>query len=215
MCLGGCWKEPVLCLPQHIEGFERSKLNLDRLNLTQTHTIAHALTAPVIRLSTNIIWVEWWVFSEMHLFPSHYWRQEGGGGGTGGGLVMGGKGGCYWYAPCGVNTWLISCRHSNDCLLWLICTSCRLPTEHTGNRSMQMSYRPLKEHLAPNQVHLGDALYIAMFNWIVHIEVWIVAIQKKRSITQNVMVSVVKWMRMLDRQRHLKRHCMIAEHGGV
>lgn len=131
MCLGGCWKEPVLCLPQHIEGFERSKLNLDRLNLTQTHATAHALTAPVIRLSTNIIWVEWWVFSEMHLFPSHYWRQEGGGGGTGGGLVKGGKGGCYWYAPCGVNTWLISCRHSNDCLLWLICTSCRLPTEHT------------------------------------------------------------------------------------
>lgn len=47
------------------------------------------------------------------------------------GWWRGGKGGCYWYAPCGVNTWLISCRHSNDCLLWLICTSCRLPTEHT------------------------------------------------------------------------------------
>lgn len=46
------------CLAQHIEGFERSKLNLDRLNLTQTHAIAHALAATVIRLSTNIIWVE-------------------------------------------------------------------------------------------------------------------------------------------------------------
>lgn len=99
MCLGGCWKEPVLRLPQHIEGFERSKLNLDRLNLTQTHATAHALTAPVIRLSTNIIWVEWWVFSEMHLFPSHYWRQEGGGGGTGGGLVTGGKGGLLLICP--------------------------------------------------------------------------------------------------------------------
>ena len=29
------------------------------------------------------------VFSEMHLFPSHYWREEGGGGGLdGGGLVV-------------------------------------------------------------------------------------------------------------------------------
>lgn len=99
---------------------------------TDTHTIAHALTVAVIRLSTNIIWVEWWVFSEMRLFPSHDWKQEGGGGGTGGGLVVVGRegGGCYWYAPCGANTWLISCRHSNACLLWLICTSCRLPTEH-------------------------------------------------------------------------------------
>lgn len=87
-----------------------AKLNLDRLNLTQTHAIAHAPTDTVIRLSTNIIWVEWWVFSETHLFPSHYWRQEKWGwrdmgGGEGGWWWW--REGCYWYAPCGANTWLI------------------------------------------------------------------------------------------------------------
>lgn len=151
MCLGGCGKAPVLCLAQLTEGFERSKLNLDRLNLTQTHTFAHALTDTVIRLSTNIIWGEW-VFSEMHLFPSHYWREEGGGwrdGGGGGGLLI---------CP-------MQCRHLTNFMQpfnWLppLAHLCFLPPPHWArsqrNRSMQMSYRHLKGPLALNQVYLGD-----------------------------------------------------------
>lgn len=57
-------KRQYCVLLQHRDGFEKSQLNLDRLNLThtcthaRTHAIAHALAATVIRLSANIIWVE-------------------------------------------------------------------------------------------------------------------------------------------------------------
>lgn len=114
--------------------------------------------AESLGLSTNIIWVEWWVFSETHLFPSNYWREESGDVG-----LVGAGGGPLLICP-------MQCQHLTNFMQpfkWLLPLAhlCFLLTSHWAssqrNRSMQMSYRPLKGQLALNKVYLGDnfALY--------------------------------------------------------
>lgn len=118
------------------------------------------------------------------------------------GWWRGGKGGCYWYAPCGVNTWLISCRHSNDCLLWLICTSCRLPTEHTHREQVNANELQTFKGTFGSKSSVGDALYIAMFYWIAHIGSCNSCNTKEAS--HYIICCKVN-----------ENACMIAEHGGV
>lgn len=83
-------------------------------------------------------------------FPSHYWREEGGGGGTEGGLLVAerARGGRGELLICPMQ-----CQHLTNFMQpfkWLppLAHLCFLATPHwvrsQRNRSMQMSYRPLK-----------------------------------------------------------------------
>lgn len=141
MCLGGCGKEPALCLAQHIGGLKRSKLNLDRLNLTQTpRRCACARRQSLGFQQTSSGWNDESLvrcICFLHITgETGRWGRRDKRGRTG----RWRRGCCYWYAPCGANTWLISCSHSNDCLLWLICASCWLPTEHAHRGTGQCKW---------------------------------------------------------------------------